>query len=74
MTRHASLHPSIETREEALADLAGHLQGVSNVALAAAARGEIDVLALVKQELASRGCDHQARWVGFPAAQALAAA
>lgn len=39
--------------------------------LAALARGSIDLLALAQEELANRGLDRQAKWVGFEAAQAL---
>ena len=42
--------------------------------LAAAVRGEVDALALIRRELAQRGLDHNGKWIGFPAAAALHAA
>lgn len=42
--------------------------------LAAIARGEIDIGAAVLDELANRGLDHDARWVGFPEARKIAEA
>jgi hypothetical protein len=52
-------------------ELAGFLQCAPTAALAAAARGELDIQALVKAELQSRGLDAQGRWIGFPAANKL---
>lgn len=74
MTTRTPTRPAIETPAQAATDLSEHLQLISTQALAAAARGDLDVLALVKQELAARGVDHQGLWVGFPAARAIAAA
>ncbi len=39
--------------------------------LAAASRGEIDLNELAAVVLAGRGLDHNATWVGFPAAARL---
>jgi hypothetical protein len=48
------------------------LQLADTTLLARLARGEIDLNALARQELASRGCDGSGCWVGFDAAaQAL---
>lgn len=41
------------------------LQGAHAALLAAAARGEVDLNALARAELADRGLDHAGRWVGF---------
>lgn len=51
-----------ENHEE---NVAGYLQGMNGAALAAVARGEIDIMQVVSQELASRGLDMQGNWVGF---------
>ena len=56
------------------AALADHLQTIPDAALAAAVRGEVDALALIRRELAQRGLDHNGKWIGFPAAAALHAA
>ncbi len=48
------------------------LQTAETAALAAIARGELDVRVLVLAELANRGMDHAGRWVGFPAAAKIA--
>ncbi len=39
----------------------------------AAAQGQIDLNALARRELASRGLDGNGKWVGFTAAKALLA-
>jgi hypothetical protein len=49
-----------------------HLQPIPAAVLAAAARGEIDLNDLARQELASRGLDHDGKWVGFERAARLA--
>lgn len=46
-------------------------QTVEADVLAAAARGEIDLNALAKQELANRGLNHAGKWVGFAEAERL---
>lgn len=51
---------------------AGRMQTVETAVLAAAARGELDLNAIARQELASRGLNHQGRWVGFAEAARLA--
>ena len=40
-------------------------QTINSQLLAQAVRGEIDLLALAKQELANRGLNDKAEWVGF---------
>lgn len=49
-----------------------HLQTFPSEILAAAARGDLDLNALARQELGSRGLDWSAKWIGFPKAAALA--
>jgi hypothetical protein len=48
----------------------GFLQLADTPVLARIARGEIDLNALARRELANRGCDGSGRWVGFAAADA----
>lgn len=48
-----------------------HLNVLPSELLAAAARGEIDLNQLAAVVLAGRGLDHNATWVGFPAAARL---
>lgn len=56
-------------------DAFGFLQTAGAEQLAAAMRGEVDLLALVAGELAARGLDvTTGKWIGFPAAKAAAAA
>lgn len=50
----------------------GHLGAEDGRRLAAIARGEIDIRAAVLDELANRGLDHDAKWVGFPEARKIA--
>lgn len=45
------------------------LQAAHARLLVAAASGEVDLNALARQELASRGIDANGRWIGFPAAE-----
>lgn len=52
-------------------DLAEQLQTFDTRFLLAVHHGDVDVLNLVRRELASRGLDGAGRWVGF--AQAAAA-
>lgn len=49
------------------------LQSAATALLTAAARGEIDINALAREELANRGLDLNGQWVGFKAARALLA-
>jgi hypothetical protein len=46
-------------------DELGFIQIALTKALAAAARGELDLNLLAREELASRGLDTQGEWVGF---------
>ena len=48
-----------------------HLNFLPSQLLAAAARGEIDLNQLAAVVLAGRGLDHNAAWIGFPAAARL---
>ncbi len=50
------------------------LQTAHVALLAAAARGEVDLNQMAREELASRGLDSAGRWVGFVQANALLAA
>lgn len=49
-------------------DELGFIQSAPTEVLAAAARGEIDLNLLARQEMAARGLDAQGKWVGFKAA------
>lgn len=53
-------------------DELGFIQLADTKVLAAAARGEIDMNKLARQELANRGLDTQGKWVGFKAAAEIA--
>jgi hypothetical protein len=46
------------------------LQSVPTELLMAIAEGRVDVAALAREELASRGVGRDGRWAGFPAAAA----
>lgn len=50
-------------------DELGFLQTALTKVLAAAARGEIDLNRLAREELANRGLDSQGQWVGFTQAR-----
>lgn len=50
---------------------AEHLQMFPTAVIAAAARGELDMNAMARAELAARGLDQQGEWVGFEAAKKL---
>lgn len=49
-----------------------YLQTMPADALAAAARGDINLNTLARHELANRGLNRAAKWVGFPEANRLA--
>lgn len=46
-------------------DELGFIQTALNKVLAAAARGELDLNRLAREEMASRGLDRDGNWVGF---------
>lgn len=48
-----------------------HLQPMPTLMLAAAARGDVDLMTLVRAELAARGVDLDGNWIGFPEALRL---
>ncbi len=54
-------------------DELGFIQLADSKILAAVARGELDLNAIARRELANRGLDRSAKWVGFPAAARIAA-
>ncbi len=55
-------------------EASGQLQCVGSAALAAVACGELDLNALAIIELAARGQDERAKWVGFEKAREIAVA
>jgi hypothetical protein len=55
-------------KQEATNDAAAHLQTFPTAIIAAIVRGEIDLDALAREELVSRGCGLDGKWVGFDAA------
>ena len=61
----------ITTTNRFTADELGFIQTALTKVLAAAARGEIDLNRLAREELASRGLDDQGVWVGFPRAKQI---
>jgi hypothetical protein len=54
-------------------DELGFMQLADAKILAAVARGELDLNAVARRELANRGLDHDGKWVGFEKAARLAA-
>lgn len=52
-------------------DQLGFIQTALTAVLAAAARGEIDLNRLAREELANRGLDAHGEWVGFDAARKI---
>lgn len=48
-----------------------HLQTFPDDIIAAVARGDIDLNRLARETLASRGLDHNAKWIGFDAARLM---
>lgn len=48
-----------------------HLQPIPTSVLTAAVRGDLDLMRLVRAELAARGVDLDGDWIGFPAALKL---
>ena len=52
-------------------DEVGFIQIALTKVLAAAARGELDLNLLAREELASRGLDTQGEWVGFDRAHQI---
>jgi hypothetical protein len=59
------------TNNKFTVDELGFIQTALTKVLAAAARGEIDLNKLAREELASRGLDNQGVWVGFPRAKQI---
>lgn len=59
------------TTKEFTVDEVGFIQTALTKVLAAAARGEIDLNRLAREELASRGLDEQGNWVGFDRAKQI---
>ena len=59
------------TTKEFTVDEVGFIQTALNKVLAAAARGELDLNLLAREELASRGLDQQGVWVGFERARQI---
>jgi hypothetical protein len=57
----------IELKERARQEL----QTLPDAVLAALVTGKVDVLELLKKEIAQRGLDNNGKWIGFPAAAKL---
>lgn len=57
------------TTNEFTIDEVGFIQTALTKVLAAAARGELDLNQLAREELAARGLDDQGVWVGFDRAK-----
>ena len=51
----------------------GFIQLADTKVLAAVARGELDLNAVARRELANRGLNQQGKWVGFEQAAQIAA-
>ena len=52
-------------------DALGFIQIADAKILAAVARGELDLNAVARQELANRGLDRNGKWVGFEEARRI---
>lgn len=52
-------------------DEVGFIQIAASKVLAAVARGEIDLNRIAREEMASRGLDQNAKWVGFDKAREI---
>jgi len=59
------------TSNEFTVDEVGFIQVAMTKVLAAAARGELDLNRLAREELAARGLDDKGVWVGFDRAKIL---
>ncbi len=59
------------TTQQFTVDELGFIQTALAKVLAAAARGEIDLNRLAREELAARGLDMQGVWVGFDRAKQI---
>lgn len=59
------------TSNEFTIDEIGFIQIALTKVLAAAARGELDLNQLAREELASRGLNDQGAWVGFDRAKQI---
>ena len=60
-----AINDMLNTNNEFTIDELGFIQIALTKVLAAAARGEIDLNLLAREELASRGQDEYGNWVGF---------
>ncbi len=72
-----ALRDEIARREAEIASqddnsASAYVQTIPSDILAAAARGEIDLNKIARAELANRGLNWQAKWVGFPEAARIA--
>lgn len=52
-------------------DEIGFIQIADSKVLAAVARGEIDLNRIAREEMAARGLDQNAKWVGFDKARQI---
>jgi hypothetical protein len=59
------------TTNEFTIDEVGFIQIALTKVLAAAARGELDLNRLAREELAARGLDDKGEWVGFDRAKQI---
>jgi hypothetical protein len=59
------------TTNEFTIDEVGFIQIALTKVLAAAARGELDLNRLAREELAARGLDDKGEWVGFDLAKQI---
>jgi hypothetical protein len=59
------------TTSEFTIDEVGFIQIALTKVLAAAARGELDLNRLAREELAARGLDDKGEWVGFDRAKQI---
>ncbi len=62
---------SYSSAPEFTVDELGFIQTALAKVLAAAARGELDLNRLAREELAARGLDDHGKWVGFQRAKQI---
>jgi hypothetical protein len=65
--------PTTPTAPTLATTAAEWIQTIPSAVLAAAARGDLDLNAIAREELAGRGLNREGTWVGFPEAKRIAA-
>jgi hypothetical protein len=71
ITNHKKIETMTYTTNGLTLDEVGFIQIAGIKALSAAAKGELDLNRLAREELASRGLDREGHWVGFDRASQI---